>query len=373
MYNLKGLKKEFNITCNAIISNRFDLDTKVILFDYYDSLIDILEKNSKHEIITSVDFIFDENYYDLLEERSNYYWKKFINNFIKNKEFHNSFFYELLNNLDEEVIVDDNEIKLSYKEFIDILNLFMNSINQGELFNKVYKSGSIYFSENLYDDSMGFTLFNPLNKNSCIFVENSKFNINSLITSCHEFGHCFDLDNFNLSSKVYNKYFFISLYGEVISKLFERLFLRFLLREGIYKDSVKSHFMGFEMDNRDLLTYAFYISTLSDDRLLYILNMKDEYNISDEFDGKDIGDNNLDIIKGLNHVNIKDAYSYVYGDILSMFLAEDIERDGFSLKTLKEFMNNRINSFDENYILESGYTPYEYVKLCDKELQLIKK
>ena len=131
--------------------------------------------------------------------------------------------------------------------------------------------------------------------------------------------------------------------------------------------------MGFEMDNRDLLTYAFYISTLSDDRLLYILNMKDEYNISDEFDGKDIGDNNLDIIKGLNHVNIKDAYSYVYGDILSMFLAEDIERDGFSLKTLKEFMNNRINSFDENYILESGYTPYEYVKLYDKELQLIKK
>ena len=75
----------------------------------------------------------------------------------------------------------------------------------------------------------------------------------------------------------------------------------------------------------------------------------------------------------MDHVNIKDTYSYAYGDIISMFLCDDIEKNGFSLDILKDFMNNRTNLFDENYILESGFSPYEYVKLYNNEIQFIKK
>jgi len=108
--------------------------------------------------------------------------------------------------------------------------------------------------------------------------------------------------------------------------------------------------------------------------LLDLLYTDDDYKLSDEFvDRKDIDKKTIKLLKQLDHINIKDSFCYTYGDILSMFLCDDIEKNGFSLDILKDFMNNRTNLFDENYILESGFSPYEYVKLYNNEIQFIKK
>lgn len=56
-----------------------------------------------------------------------------------------------------------------------------------------------------------------------------------------------------------------------------------------------------------------------------------------------------------------------------MFLCEEIEKNGFSLEILKDFMKNRFRLFDEKYFLESGYSPYKYAQLYNKEIKLLKK
>lgn len=369
--SISNIKKQFNVICSAIISDRFDIDTKVLLFDYYDYLVELLEKKYNHEIITSVD-CFDEDYYKSLICRSDKYYKKFVNNFIKNKSFHNYYLSEILDGIEDCNDVVDSKLNLSKSEFLELANMFMKSINQESLFNKLYNSGSLCFDDYIDDDTLGFTLFNSLNNKFELHIRDNNYTLDDLVTMCHEFGHCCEFDNYSDCNKDYAKYSYLSIYGEVISKLFERLLLRFLLKEKIYVDKSRAKFLEFEMDNRDFLVKSLYISTLSDERLSYIFNLSEDYNISDEFLSiKDCDD--FYILKGLDHVNIKDTYSYAYGDIISMFLCDDIEKNGFSLDILKDFMNNRTNLFDENYILESGFSPYEYVKLYNNEIQFIKK
>lgn len=370
--SISNIKKQFNTICSAIISDRFDIDTKVLLFDYYDYLVELLEKKYNHEIITSVD-CFDEDYYKSLICRSDKYYKKFVNNFIKNKEFHNYYLSEILDGIEDYNDFVGSNLNLSKTDFLELVSMFMKSINQEALFNKLYNTGSLCFDDYIADDTLGFTLFNSLNNKFELHIRDNNYNIDDLVTMCHEFGHCFEFDNFHNCNKDYAKYSYLSIYGEVISKLFERLLLRFLLKENIYVNESRAKFLEFEMDNRDFLIKALYISTLSDERLSYIFNLSDDYNLSDEFLYLKNDCDDYNILKGLDHVNIKDSYSYAYGDIISMFLCEEIEKNGFSIDIFNDFMKNRFNLFDEKYFLELGYSPNEYIKLHKNELKLLKK
>lgn len=368
-----NLKKQLNMICSAILSNRFDLDTVLQLTSYYDVILEIIKKIYGREIVTKAEIFFDSDILNRCLSLKDKYWDKFAKNLINNKNFHNSYFNEILNCIDDVKYIHC-DVELSQKDFFELINIFLKTINQGELFDKLYKSGSIYQFKNLDNDSLGFTIYNPLNNKNLIFIEDEPFNISSLVTTIHELGHCFDIDNLKANSKDYNKYCCLSVYSEVIARLFERLLLKFLLKENIYYNEARSSYIYFLLNNKALMTQANWISSLNDERLLDLLYTDDDYKLSDEFvDRKDIDKKTIKLLKQLDHINIKDSFCYTYGDILSMFLCDDIEKNGFSLDILKDFMNNRTNLFDENYILESGFSPYEYVKLYNNEIQFIKK
>jgi hypothetical protein len=64
---------------------------------------------------------------------------------------------------------------------------------------------------------------------------------------------------------------------------------------------------------------------------------------------------------------------YAYGDILSMFLKEAVLAEGLESVTFQRFMKTRALEFNDDYIIEEGFTPDKYSLLYEKEVQLVKK
>ena len=50
-----------------------------------------------------------------------------------------------------------------------------------------------------------------------------------MLTLAHEFGHVYDLNSFSGDAQDYNRYVYMSFYHEIVSKLFEKLFIEYLI------------------------------------------------------------------------------------------------------------------------------------------------
>ena len=185
----------------------------------------------------------------------------------------------------------------------------------------------------------------------------------------------YDLEHFNGTIKEYNQYFYISFFGEVIPRLMERLLHRFLLRNRIIVESAKDSFVNFEDLNHDYLLKGYILSLLDSKTLL-----------SHEFcecDSEDLirtikkyfleGANLRDYVEEIQHYDLSDTYTYLYGDILSLFLCDEIEKNGMNNELMEYFMRHRTEPFQEEMLTKNGLEPSSYVKLYKKEVNLIKK
>jgi len=72
-------------------------------------------------------------------------------------------------------------------------------------------------------------------------------------------------------------------------------------------------------------------------------------------------------------IDLQESFTYAYGDIISMFLKDSIDKYGFSNDLVFEFMKERRNLFREGFFRENGMGPDNYLDLYKKELKLLKK
>ena len=322
-----------------------------------------------------------EKNYKKIVNSINYYTDKLIANFIENKTFHKNYFSEILPDIEEEIakmnIVDPKDnFCFKRKDFFDILYQFMKSINQEELFDNLYKSDSIYSTTQGQDvGNVGFTLFNPTNGKQDIFIKDMKYNLFDMNTVAHEVGHCYDLSKFNGDISKYNKYFYTSLYGEVISRLFERLLLKYLRDNNIALDSVRKKEFDFIFLNHEILIQAFILSVfskdfISKDRYLYcdtdeIVERVERYFVDEKFIKS--------FIEGIISFDLSEIYNYAYGDIISTFLYDEINKNGFNNEMMDYFFSIRHDLFNEEYLRECGFGPANYVKSFKKNYEHLKK
>ena len=373
--SIRQLFEQLSDAEKSIRSKNNNSDQKLALANYIGNLYRALI------CLGCGDLEFDKNIsfggkknYSKIVKSVNYYSDKLINNYVKDKMFHRMYFYELLPEIEEEIVkmkhIDNRgELFFSRKDFFDIVFQFMRSINQEELFDKLCKNGNIYSTIIGQDvGNVGFTLYNPLSGQKDLFIKDLKYNLFDMNTLVHEVGHCYDLSKFDGDVSKYNKYFYLSFYGEVISRLFERLFLDFLRKRNIAYNGVINKQVEFNLLNHEFLLQAYILSLFNDN---FILEDKyldcDSNEIVEMVKSRFIDEDFIKIfIEGIISFDLSEIYNYAYGDIVSLFLFDDVNKNGLDSEMMNHFLKKRSELFNEDYLRECGFGPENYVKLYKK-------
>lgn len=365
-----------------LMRNAKNSDERLALVNYignlYHSIYCLGEKNLTFDHDKS--FGGKKNYKKFMR-KLDIYTDRLLQNYVSCKDFHQSFFGEILPEIEASINTVlpssyDVDSQFTKADFLTIVHDFMSSLKLEDLWNSFYQNGNIYSTvSGTTRDNLGFTLYNPINGDIDLFVKDFQYDMESMNTLVHEMGHGYDLSRFDGSIIDYNHYFYLSFYGEVVSRLFERLLFRYLLKNNIKKDTVKDRILFFEDLNHDLILQSYILSLLDenffidDDYLDFtaeeIAKMVKKYFLEDaDIQG---------FISQIDDMNLSDVYSYSYGDIISIFLCDAVEEDGFDTEIFSYFLDNRKELFQESFMRECGFGPGNYIKQYRKELNLLKR
>ena len=321
-----------------------------------------------------------KRYLDVVK-KLNLYGEQLAKDYVLKKDFHTQFFGEVIPEVEKEMcdfcqLSFPVEEKFSKEDFFEVFSLFLDELHLGELFDEFYRNYHIHSSIAGQDaGNLGFTLHNPINGETDIFVKDFKYDFSSMNTLAHELGHGFDLTHFDEGVENYNRYFYLSFFGEVIPRLMERLLLRFCIRNGIQVDTAKDKYIDFELVNHDYLLKCYILGLLDDsflvsggyldcDTQLLIKKIKNYF----------VPDCDLEsTITRIGPFDLSQDYNYAYGDILSLFLCEEVEKNGFFNEMLEYYMKKRSDYFQEDFMRECGFGPSNYTKLYKKETEFFKR
>ena len=173
----------------------------------------------------------------------------------------------------------------------------------------------------------------------------------------------------------FNQYYYLSPYTEVFSRTLERLFLRYCVQNGIRGNSSREKFLDFASFNYDYLLWGYVLCKLEDN----FFHKHKDLNFQIDKIVRKIGSsfNDAEALSESLHscpdFNIRDVVRYTYGDIVSIFLADDMEDCGMKSELLEFFMRGRIGVFQERFLEEMGINPTSYMEHYEKEFQYIKK
>lgn len=317
--------------------------------------------------------------------RMNTYSDRLIVNFLNNKKYHRNYLNNLIPGEEDEIErrmlpfrdEEEEEKIFSKEDFSNIMHDFMKSIGQGYLYEDFSKNGNIYSSivGGSKESDLGFTTCNPITKEIDVFVKGFDYNLSSMMTLAHEMGHAIDLKEFGWDTTEYNKYFYLSFFGEVISRTMERLLIRYLIKNNIEINEVKDILLSFELNNIDFQVQA-YILTLLDNNIIskYLYPNMSENEIEKKVKKHFYEDAIItEYIKNVKENDLPNIFQYVYGDIISMFLADAIEEDGFGNELVQKFMKERIQPFSEKMMEENEFDSKTYLKKYQKEMELFDK
>lgn len=338
--------------------------------------------------LVSPEIIINNSKADYLNDKNNgVFDKKFfthegktIRNYLSQKEFHEKFFERLYKKTSH--IIDSIEegeysgiTPLTEEEYYNIFFEFMNKIGLAKYFDKYVRGKRIYKTKDSYENTFGYTLFNPITKDSDIFIGDLEYDIFSMFTLAHEFGHIYDLNNFNESVEAYNEYFYQSFNGEAVSKTFERLFLDFLIENNILVDEAKDEMFDMINYNYEYILSSYIISLIPDillvDNSYLELSPTKIYKLVERY-----FNNKRSVRRFINKCSdfeLKETYTYAYGDVYSLFLKDRIKQDNYSLDSLGEFFEFRSDAFNPNMLDKLNIDSKKYVKLYKKDIELLKK
>lgn len=371
--------------CLKCLNEEKERDVRFALYNYIQNLLRVLREIGSNYTMRKSDIFKDLKMYQKFQKQEKLYKKMFNDNFC----FYKDFFADYLNDIlvrTEPLFykyIEDNEYslendELSEKEFLDIFFGFCNKLGIGYLFDNVVDGKILSFDRKITDGNyLGLMIHNPLNGKSHILVDDFSYNIDSMFTLAHEMGHVYDVSFFDskLNVSKYNDYMYKSLNVEVLSKLFEKLLLDYLIDNNIKKNVVIDKLIDSFIVEHDYI-YSLYVLSLLDDRYIdsdrYLDISKDRlFDLVSKYfeDKKEV----YDTIKNNDFLLIDNAV-YAYGEIISLFLEDDVRDCSLSNSFLfNKFMDERFLEFSYNFMESNGFSPSKYQELYEKRLKLIKK
>lgn len=371
--------------CLKCLNEEKERDVRFALYNYIQNLLRVLREIGSNYTMRKSDIFKDLKMYQKFQKQEKLYKKMFNDNFC----FYKDFFADYLNDIlvrTEPLFykyIEDNEYslendELSEKEFLDIFCGFCNKLGIGYLFDNVVDGKILSFDRKITDGNyLGLMIHNPLNGKSHILVDDFSYNIDSMFTLAHEMGHVYDVSFFDskLNVSKYNDYMYKSLNVEVLSKLFEKLLLDYLINNNIKKNVVIDKLIDSFIVEHDYI-YSLYVLSLLDDRYIdsdrYLDISKDRlFDLVSKYfeDKKEV----YDTIKNNDFLLIDNAV-YAYGEIISLFLEDDVRDCSLSNSFLfNKFMDERFLEFSDSFMESNGFSPSKYQELYEKRLKLIKK
>lgn len=364
-------------------TKKHTLDEKIALYNYiamiYPALADV--RGGKYKLSSTRIFSTQDDYIRFLQlQKACSSGAEDI--FIKYKEFHKEYISNvflgvtnILFNVPKMEYSDDSVF--NGKDFFYVFYLFMKSLGIEDIFLDLLNNGQIYGTAKPSEKgTSGYTIFNPFNGDSNIFINYFDFDISSMFTIAHEMGHVYDFKNISINMKDYNIYQYQSFYREVISKLFEKLFIDFMLKNNIKKTAAIDILFDIELINYQYL-FRGYIFSLLDDEIIEDAKYRKLSNnqlallVKDGFKGYKSVKSFLD--DESMPIDLNDSMTYMYGDIISMFLFERIKEDNYSLDSLKLFFEKCHGLFDIDSFMSVAGSSDEYLELYKKETKILVK
>lgn len=357
-------------------------EERIALSNYIYCLLDSIKIVSNEEIDPILKDIYG-NYKNitLFNKKIDGHLDKVLRNFVISKDFHKDFFEKMFRKTTKRIkFLEEDEYSgittLSEGDFYNIFFEFMSKLGLSKYFDKFVKDHRIYNTNVQFDiNTFGYTLFNPISKDSDIFIEGLEYDIFSMYILAHEFGHVYDLNHFNNNIADYNKYVYESFNGEAISKTFERLFIDFLLDNNILVDEAKDQLFDMINYNYEYIVSSYIISLLPDILLIdgsyQDLSRTKIYKLV-ERNFKEKNSIRKFINKSCNF-DVSETFTYSYGDIYSIFLKEMVKNNDYKLDVLEEIFEYRNSLFKEEMLNKFNITPDNYVKLYEKDIDILKK
>lgn len=362
-------------------------DVRLALYNYIGNLYSALSTIKGRKVYPNKDKIFGgiDNYKRFMK-KTDFLYDIYDDNFIRHKLFHREYFHQLLLET-EGLFVDMVNENVDYREgddtfteddFLTVFHDFLKSLGIEKLFDEILENNRIYSMNKgrNFEQYNGMTLYNPVTGESDILLNGFNYNVDSMFTLAHEMGHVYD--GFRIfddkDSERFLHYNFRSTYLEVILRLFERLFLDYLIKNNICREAALDKMVDMEINNHDYLVSAYTMSLLDDELLKY-----DRYHslkpreivsyVKDYF-------NDLETIKRLfsdKYIRLDEEVNYTYGDIMSMFLKDGVQAEGFSNLEFKEFLRTRIDDFNPEFIETHGFTPERYREKYIRDMKVLRK
>ena len=379
------IKEEIRKTL-VLVKQEKDNNTRMALYNYIGNLYSALSVIENKAMYPDEYKVFgSKKDYARFLKKVNFLNAKFVDNFIANKNFHQDYFNDILADIESVFMTQIDgtaySMKSNYfgeKDFFLVFHDFCSSLKLEAFYEEIISKRRIFPMKKGrgYDDYLGLTIHNPVVGNSGILVDDFDYNLDAMTVLAHEMGHYYDLSEFKgvVTTEKFVSYTFKSVYQEVMSRLFERLFFNYLIKNKIKTENAIDKFLDFEIINHDYMFSSYILSLLKDEYLV-----KEKYNYL-EVDTilSNVGKffENMDSVKHYlenGQLDLGVDLNYTYGDIISMFLKEAVLEEGLQSLEMKKFESIRWQEFSKDYILQERFTPDEYINLYKKEIQLIKK
>ena len=148
-------------------------------------------------------------------------------------------------------------------------------------------------------------------------------------------------------------------------------FFDYMIKSNIFLDEVKFEQSEFDFINYTYILASYIIGLLPDNLLLdgeyKRLTKKDLYHLVKGYfaDKKSL----KDFLSECSGINVVTDCTYAYGSILSSFLKDSVDQDGFSNELMDSFMENRSGLFSERFLRQWDMSPDKYIKLRHKQLK----
>lgn len=373
----KPLIKKIN-DAEALLKKTRDPEERLAIENYLGNLYDAVDEIDKSPVSFSFYGYLGEKEFNRYCSRRLKYENEWFQKFLKDKKFHRFYLGQLLLGQEDDIEelakldfpADDS---ISRKELIEIMYTFFEDMGIVNLFDQYYKQKSI-FALGKSKDNEGFLDYNPVSKDGAIFVRGFKNDVNTMKIIAHEMGHVFDHSQ-NQDTPSYNRQVFASFYGEVLPRLFEKRMEHFLLENDLLVNSAKDAIVSSAIIHHSDILQALIFSIMTHEDLRHsnytswdveTFKKKMKGNFLDSFNYKKV-------LKTIQKASINSVYRYAYGDILSLFLLDEIENAGISGDLFDFFMDHRDELFSTDFLQDCECEPEKYIQLYQDEIKLVKK
>lgn len=366
---LKGLKKKLELMPKSKERELLFIE----YYKYYNFLKDlriIEDNNDPLEFNNDDDSVSEKTayrqIYELTELLKNI---PMINTIIEKmiSYYHDNNFYAI-NNYKKTTINNDN--------IEDVLDDFFEGLSPDikKLYNRLLDEEHIYFTT--LHDAGGETYFRMFDKLSNIIVDGRGDSLFNYISLVHEVGHAYQKYLERNNTNFHNIHYGV----EITSILFEKLFIKYLEDNHLFKDQVKLINIWELSSNLNTLAHCKLIGNLLKDDKMRIspfdldvnsdLSIEEITNILENDCGYVFTDR-----KKLNLIN----YTYLLGDIISSyFYYKIIDNKKEGINELNNFITNiynmPIDEFIDTYMIDTKYVKkYINEKIGEYHNNLTKK